>query len=55
MTRQPLRGYSGYPRCGGIVPAATLASCMVADCPAAGFLPKDELSAAAILRILGRA
>jgi DNA-binding NarL/FixJ family response regulator len=27
---------------------------MVADCPAAGFLPKDELSAAAILRILGR-
>jgi DNA-binding NarL/FixJ family response regulator len=27
---------------------------MVADCPAAGFLLKDELSAAAILRILGR-
>ena len=27
---------------------------MVADSPAAGFLPKDELSAAAIRRILGR-
>ena len=27
---------------------------MVADCPAAGFLAKDELSAAAIQRILGR-
>jgi CheY-like chemotaxis protein len=28
---------------------------MVADCQAAGFLAKDELSAAAIQRILGRA
>lgn len=28
---------------------------LVADCRAAGFLPKDELSAAAIQRILGRA
>ena len=28
---------------------------MVADSPAAGFLAKDELSAAAIQRILGRA
>jgi DNA-binding NarL/FixJ family response regulator len=28
---------------------------MVADCRAAGFLAKDELSAAAIQRILGRA
>jgi DNA-binding NarL/FixJ family response regulator len=27
---------------------------LVADSPAAGFLPKDQLSAAAILRILGR-
>jgi DNA-binding NarL/FixJ family response regulator len=27
---------------------------LVADSPAAGFLPKDELSAAAIRRILGR-
>jgi hypothetical protein len=27
---------------------------MVADCQAAGFLAKDELSAAAIQRILGR-
>jgi hypothetical protein len=28
---------------------------MVADCRAAGFLAKDDLSAAAIQRILGRA
>ena len=110
MTRTPPPGYSGYPQCGGIVPAATLClvrcllvddngafvdtarlllaregvvvagtasstaealrqvsalrpdvvlvdiaadyADMVADSPAAGFLSKDELSAAAIQRIL---
>ena len=27
MTRKPTPGYSGYQQCGGLVPAATLASC----------------------------